>query len=75
MYRLTFMCTDNGQFDVNLQPQEMGAFTQALGNNEIYMTEKSGVWINLEKVRYFTVNEYADRPPGEIEKSLSPHEL
>ena len=54
---IVFYYMDGEKFEIKIYPTDMGPFLEAVGKSEVYFNETKGVgiWIPIEKVRYFHV--------------------
>jgi hypothetical protein len=54
-FNVVFVYMDGEKFEVEIHPDDMETFIQALGKCEVYFSNQRGVgvWIPIDKIRYF----------------------
>lgn len=66
-FKIVFRYVDGEDFEVEVHPDDMTDFMECLGKGEVYFNKYrgSGLWISMEKVRYFQV-EHLDEKGNRI---------
>jgi len=68
-YIIVFKYMDGKDFEIEVHPDDMHKFMDAIGKGEVYFNDARGVgvWVAIDKVRYFqveAVDEYGKRVIG-----------
>ena len=56
-FEVTFTYLDGELFQLEIHPNDMESFMSALGKGEVYFNRDRGVgvWVPVDKIRYFQV--------------------
>ena len=62
-YVVTFGYMDQVKVEVTVPPDDIEAFTSAVGKGEVHYNDERGrgVWIPIEKIRYFKVEKVDEK--------------
>lgn len=65
-YNVVFHCMDGESVEVEVPEIEIESFMDSVGKSEVYYNSKKGcgVWIHLDKVRYFEVHKADEQGEG-----------
>ena len=71
-YNITFYYIDGETLNIDVHPDDMKTFMDTIGRSEVYFNETKGlgVWVPIDKIRYFHVEKLDSSGKRVIEEKV-----